>query len=147
LVSLDQSAKTMTVEARVEERVFRYIDQFKPGDRVMLTWTVASRGEAGPVLHVARDEEAKNARLDYGHILPVELVSSNADARSITFKAQVPASTLESLNSMQPGGWAKVTTPLQQANDTAVIVAVDRSEPPLETREAAPQTDEKKPSR
>jgi len=130
LVSVDQGARTITLEARADQRVFRYIDQFKPGDRVMLTWTVARSGEAGPVLHVARDEEAKTARLDYGHILPVELVSSNPTARTLTVKAQVPAGTLESLKAIQPGGWVRVTSPLQQPPDTDVIVTLDRSEPP-----------------
>ena len=53
LVSVDTAAKAVTLKAPVEAPVAGYAGSFKPGDRLMLTWTAnGGQPESGPVLYL-----------------------------------------------------------------------------------------------
>jgi hypothetical protein len=133
VVSYDTPAKTMTAKAAVTEAVAKYIDRFKPGQHVMLVWTADhTKPETGPVRYIEIYEAMKGSNIDQGYILPVELVSADAAARTITFKATVPASAARTLTGIQPGRSIAVTTPMRQPSETAAIESIetsDRSQP------------------
>ena len=55
LVAVDQAAKTMTVKAQTREAVNRYIGNYEPGDKLMLTW-VPVEGEADTIVYTPKYE-------------------------------------------------------------------------------------------
>jgi hypothetical protein len=127
LVSVDRSAKTLTAKALVRDAVHSYVAGYKPGDKLMLTW-VPVKGEADTVIYAPRYEVMKG--IDEGYILPVEFVAADRENRTITFKTPIPDPLLESLASLRPGTWIKVTSPLQQPRETATLVAAAAAERP-----------------
>ncbi len=133
LVSFDASAKTMTAKAAVTEAVAKYIDRFKPGQRIVLVWSADNTTpETGPVRYIESYDAMKGSNVDQGYILPAEFVSADAAARAITFRATVPAAAVQTLTAIQPGRPIAVTTPMSQPSETAVIASIaisDRSQP------------------
>ena len=133
IVSFDTSANTMTAKAPVTEAVAKYLDRFKPGQHIMLVWTADNtKPETGPVRYIEIYEAMKGSNVDQGYILPVEFVSADAAARTITFKATVPAAEAQTLAAIQPGRSIAVTTPMRQPSETAAITSIeisDRSQP------------------
>ena len=133
LVSFDTSAKTMTVKGAVNEAVAKYIDRFKPGQHIVLVWTADNaKPESGPVRYIESYEAMKGSNVDQGYILPAEFVSADAAARTITFRATVPAAAVQTLTAIQPGRSIASTTPMSQPSETAVIASIeisDRSQP------------------
>lgn len=127
LVSVDRSAKTLTAKALVRDAVNSYVADYKPGDKLMLTW-VPVKGEADTVIYAPRYEVMKG--IDEGYILPVGFVSADRESRTITFRSPIPDVLLESLASLQPGSWIKVTSPLQQPKESATLVAAAPAERP-----------------
>ena len=53
LVAVDQGAKTMTVKAQTREAVNRYVGNYEPGDKLMLTW-VPVEGEANTIIYTPK---------------------------------------------------------------------------------------------
>jgi len=127
LVSVDRSAKTLTAKALVRDAVNSYVSGYKPGDKLMLTW-VPVKGEADTVIYAPRYEVMKG--IDEGYILPVEFVSADRENRTLTFRSPIPDLLIESLASLQPGRWIKVTSPLQQPRETATLVSAAAAERP-----------------
>jgi hypothetical protein len=146
LVSYDASANTMTAKASVTEAVAKYLDRFKPGQHVVLVWTADNtKPETGPVRYIESYEAMKAANVDQGYILPAEFVSGDTAARTITFKAAVPAAAAQALTAIQPGRSIAVTTPMSQPSQAAAIASIDVSDRPQpspakssETRQASP---------
>ena len=61
--------------------------------------------------------------------LPAEFIAADTDSGRITFKAQVPVSTVDALAGIQPGQLVKVTSPFDQRGlDGAAILAVERDD-------------------
>src|SRR5216684_1624195 len=77
LVSIDRAAGAVTVKADAVPAIARYVNEFKTGQRVVLTWT-AEEGEAIRIINIATPEAMKV--VDVGYILPVEFVSANTAA-------------------------------------------------------------------
>jgi len=133
LVAVDEANMTVTLQVPISEPVLRYVDRFKPGDRVMITWVLKQKGEAGPVLHLAELATARDARLDYGYILPVEFVSADAAARTVNIRTPVAPEAFAGFRSIQPGRRAKVTSPMVQAAETAAILKAEPGDQPEAT--------------
>jgi cytochrome c556 len=131
LVSVDAAAKTVTATAPVETPVTTYVNtSFKPGDKVTLIWIAnAGKPETGPVLYIEKNE-GKGSKLDVGYVLPVEFVAADTAGKTVTFKATVPDSTLQALKSVMPGQWMKVTSPMSQPGETAMIASIESSPRP-----------------
>ena len=124
----DEKNKTVTVEARYREHVNRYIGEFKRGERVMLTWATPRPGETEAIIHVGRYDAGSGAK--WGYVLPVELVSADTTGRRLRFTVPLPSKALKALKRIPSGGWIKVTTPFDQPNRTAAILAVEPSSEP-----------------
>jgi hypothetical protein len=128
LVSADDS--TITVKLPLQELVTKYTDNFKPGDRIVLTWGVREKGVADIVVYVAPYDVMKGAKIDFGYILPAQFVSADAPGRTVTVKTAASAATLAVVKSLAPGKTIKVTMPMLQPSETASITAIDASERP-----------------
>ena len=97
LVGINRDARLAILKAEFREHVLRYIDQFKPGDRVTLTWATSREGETDDIIYVGQYD--KSSTSNYGYVLPVEVVAVNKTDRTITFKA----SSVESVGELWLG--------------------------------------------
>jgi hypothetical protein len=68
--------------------------------------------------------------IDEGYILPVEFVSADPAQHTLTVKTTIPDTILQSLKSLGPGQWIKVTSPMQQPKDVATLTTAARSGKP-----------------
>ncbi|PYR46640.1 MAG: hypothetical protein DMF89_21420 [Acidobacteria bacterium] len=126
LVGINRDARLAILKAEFREHVLRYIDQFTPGDRVILTWATSREGETDDIIYVGHYD--KSSTSNYGYVLPVEVVAVNKTDRTITFRIPVPPKALRTLKLSQTGDRVKVTAPFDQPSETASIISVDRSE-------------------
>ena len=131
LVSFDTAAKTMTAKSAVNEAVAKYLDRFKPGQHIVLVWTADNtKPETGPVRYIEAYETIKASNVNQGYMLPAELVAADAAARTVTFKATVPETAIQTLTAIQPGRSIRVTTPMTQRSETAILTSIDASDRP-----------------
>ena len=121
----EEKGKTVTVKAPYLEHINRYIGDFTRGDKVMLNWATNRPGETEAIRYVGRYDASSGGR--WGYVLPAEFVSADTTARRLTFTVAVPSKALKTLKRVPSGGWIKVTTPFDQPNDTAAIVALEES--------------------
>ena len=127
LVAVDQAAKTMTVKAQTREAVNRYIGNYEPGDKLMVTW-VPVEGEADTIIYSPKYEVMKGIK--DGYILPAEFVSADTDNNSLTFRTSVPDGVLASIAGVQAGQWIRVTAPMHQPEEIAVLTSAVAAEMP-----------------
>lgn len=120
LASVDQAARAITVKAQVSKAVSTTASGYKPGDKLMLVW-MPVKGESDTVIYAPKFDVMKF--VDDGYILPVEFVSADAAGVTMTFKTTVPDNVLQGLRSVTPGNWIKVTTPMHQGKDVAMLTA------------------------
>src|SRR5262245_36433333 len=111
LVSVDANARTVTVKVPLKDHVTKYINQFKPGDRVVTFWGSPKPGETDAILYVGAYDTAKPLGDDYGYVMPVEFVSFDAMDKTATVKAYLQPQGFASFASIQAGRWVKVTSP------------------------------------
>jgi hypothetical protein len=131
LVSFDHAAKTMTAKAAVNEAVAKYLDRFKPGQHIVLVWTADNtKPETGPVRYIEAYETIKASNVNHGYMLPAEFVAADSAARTVTFKATVPETAIQTLTAIQPGRSMSVTTPMSQPSETATITSIAASDRP-----------------
>lgn len=128
VVMYDEKGKTVTVKAPYLEHINRYIGEFTRGDKVVLNWATPRPGETEGVRYVGRYDATSGAK--WGYVLPVEFVTADTAERRLTFTVAVPSKALKALKKVPSGGWIKVTTPFDQPNETAAIVAVEASTEP-----------------
>ena len=126
LAGINEDAKMALLTARFREHVLRYIDEFKPGDRVVLTWAPKGEVETDDIIYVGAYSQRSGR--NFGYVLPVELTAIDKTDRRITFKVPIPATALRSLKGMQTGTHLKITAPFDQPTDLATIVAVESTE-------------------
>jgi hypothetical protein len=127
IVSAD--ATTMTVRVPTMTPVTSYIGQFKPGDRIVLTWRPGTKGQADAVFLVAKLEVMQSSKVDVGYILPSEFVSADPAGKTLTIKVPLPGSALSAARAAQ-GKTVKVTTPMTQPKATAAVESIEVSERP-----------------
>ena len=78
LVSLDKTAKTLTVKAPIEPHVSRYVSRFTPGQSIVLLWMTFD-GEADAVRYIAG---ADAVTAESGYLVRAEFVSADAAGRT-----------------------------------------------------------------
>jgi hypothetical protein len=127
VVAYDAGSKTVTVKVPYREHINRYIGEFKPGDKVKLTWATPQPGETDAIIYVGRYDASSGK---WGYVLPVEFVAADTTERWLTFSARVPSKALDTLKTVPSGGWIKVTTPFEQPNDTAAIDKIEATDGP-----------------
>jgi hypothetical protein len=122
LVSLDTTAKTMTVKARVAyQEAISELKHFKPGARVWIVWS-GVHDSSDAVRQVRRSETGRT--IDEMLVLPAELVSTEAPNQYLTFRVKVPESALSAINTVKPGEWVTVTSRHRPSTDDEAVVAV-----------------------
>jgi len=124
LVLFDARGKTVTLKAPYREHINRYIGEFKPGDKVHLTWATPRPGETDAIIYVGRDEAGSTK---WGYVLTVEFVSADTANQQLTFTMAVPPQAIKTLQTVPSGRWIKVTTPFDQRH--ATVATIERVEP------------------
>jgi exosome complex RNA-binding protein Csl4 len=121
-VSLDTTAKTMTVKSRVAyQEAISELKHFKAGDRVWIVWS-GIHDSSDAVRQVRRSETGRT--IDEALVLPAELVSTEAPNQYVTIRVKVPESGLSAINTVKPGEWVTVTSRHRPSTDDEAIVAV-----------------------
>ena len=118
LVSVDQPARTVTVQAWVVGNADIDWQDLKAGDRVTLTWSGINT--AAGVRRIVDGAAPSEDRLT----LPVEFVSGEHDERYVRFKVAVPSADVASLASLSPGSWITATSPRRAARYEEAVAAV-----------------------
>jgi hypothetical protein len=122
LVSLDATAKTMTVKAHVAyQEAIAELKHFKPGDRVWIVWS-GIHDYSDAVRQVRRYETGR--KIDDPLVLPAELVSTEAPNGYITIRIKLPESALSTITTVKPGEWLTVTSRHRPSTDDEAVVAV-----------------------
>ena len=121
LVSLDPAAKTVTVKTMAVGNALDELNHFKKGDRVLLGWSGFDKS-ANAVNHVVKYESAPKA--DDRFTFPAEFVGFDSPNRYVTFKAAVPAESIDKLESIKTGQWITATSPQGARSEKEPIVAV-----------------------
>ena len=136
LIAVDEQTRTATIKAHIPALVEKYVDRFKPGDRLVLVWDMIGKTEAQRALALWNQEQ--NTAGNTGYVLPIEFVSADAPSHMVTFYLRVPKTVLDRLRSVEPGQWIKVTTPMIQPSQDATMTSIEQAAPPQESGEAPP---------
>ena len=122
LVSLDTTAKTMTVKSRVAyQEAISDLKHFKAGDRVWIVWS-GVHDYSDAVRQVRRYEPGR--KIDETLVLPAELVATDAPNQYITIRVKLPESALSAIKAVKPGEWVTVTSRHRPSTDDEAVVAV-----------------------
>jgi hypothetical protein len=122
LVSLDTTAKTMTVKSRVAyQEAISELKHFNAGDRVWIVWS-GIHDSSDAVRQIRRPETGR--KIDEDLVLPAELVSTEAPNQYITLRVKLPGSALAAIASTKPGEWVTVTSRHKPSTEDDAIVAV-----------------------
>ena len=127
VASIDPAASAMTVKVKTRDAVRVYVGQYKADDKLMLVW-VPIKGEADTIVYAPKYDVMKG--VNEGYILPVEFVSADATGHTLTVKTTIPDTIFQSVKSLRPGQWVKVTSPMQQPKDVATLTMAAASEKP-----------------
>ena len=106
LVALDDASSTMTVKAMAVGDAITQAATFKPGDKVLVTWSGFEK-YASAVNGVHRYE--RTAKADSRFTFPAEFVSFTANMY-LNFKAKVPADAVTRVKNIKPGQWITATS-------------------------------------
>jgi len=122
LVSLDTTAKTMTVKSRVAyQEALSELTQFKAGDRVWIVWS-GLHDSSDAVRQVRRAETGR--KIDENLVLPAEFVSTEAPNPYLTIRIKVPESGLAAIKTIKPGEWVTVTSRQKPTTGDDAVVEV-----------------------
>jgi hypothetical protein len=122
LVSFDPNARVITVKSRlVNEHELGTMSQFKPGDRIVLTWSGYDWWADG-IARAAKYEAGQ--KLSDRFMLPVEFVGFDTTSKYLTFKFQVPAGSVDAVKAVKPGHWITATAKHRPSSDAEAITAV-----------------------
>ena len=122
LVSLDTTAKTITVKSRVAyQEAISALKHFKPGDRVWIVWS-GIHDFSDAVRQVRRSETGR--RIDENLVLPAELVSTETPNQYLTIRIKVPESALTALTTVKTGEWVTVTSRHQPSTEDDAVISV-----------------------
>lgn len=121
LVSVDPSAKTITVKSRVVYNdAVSELKQFKAGEKVWIVWS-GVRDYSDGIRQVRRFAASDKSTDDF--MMPAELVSPEAENQYIAIRISVPDSSLAALKAVNPGQWVTVTARHRPATDADAVVA------------------------
>ena len=122
MVSLDTTAKTLTVKSRVAyQEAISELKHFKAGDRVWIVWS-GIHDSSDAVRQVRRSEAGR--KIDEDLVLPAELVSTEAPNQYLTIRIKVPESAVATTKSVKPGEWVTVTSRHQPSTVDEAVVSV-----------------------
>ena len=123
LVATDPNSNTLTIRVKMPAHVLRYVDQFKPGDRVVLVWKMPNGDtHADELLMIDTGQLSNGRRLDSGYILPAEFVS--ADKTTVTAKLHVDDKMLQAARSLANGAPIQATASVHEESDMAALITI-----------------------
>jgi hypothetical protein len=122
LVSADAGSGTFTVKAQMLSDISKEVGRFKPGDRLLLTWSGVDR-YAGAVRQIGRYDA--NQKVSDALTLPVELGSTEVQNNYVTIKFRAPAAAVAAVKALKPGEWVTITTRQRSTGDAQAIVTVE----------------------
>ena len=122
LVALDESARTLTVRARVAgRRGLAAIAGTRAGEPIVITWS-GFEDRANGIRSVA-PEDGSGLWGNDGFLLQATLVDADRAGRYLTFSTAIPESGVAAVRTLSRGDWATVTTPHWPADGTVASVA------------------------
>ena len=123
LVSFDGNGRTLTVKSRVVgDQALAELPHFKSGDRIILTWS-GFDAHADAISRAVRYDGAKKWNEPF--TFPVEFVAYESPRQYVTFKFQVPATSIDTVKSVKPGEWITATSRHRPSSETEAITAVN----------------------
>jgi hypothetical protein len=121
-VSLDTTAKTMTVKSRVAyQEAISELKNFKAGEQVWIVWS-GIHDSSDAVRQIRRSETGR--KIDENLVLPAELVSTEAPNQYVTIRIKVPESGVAGIKTMKPGEWVTVTSRHKPSTEDDAVVSV-----------------------
>jgi hypothetical protein len=107
LVALDGTAHVLTVKAPVVyEQAPVEFQRIKSGDRVILTWSGYDKSaDAVRAVHPMTSKSIDR------FTFPADFVSYDVEHRYVTFKVQIPESSVANLKALKAGEWVTATSP------------------------------------
>ena len=122
LVSVDATARTMTVKARVAyQEALSELNRFKAGQPVWVVWSGVS--DYSDAIRQFRRPEA-NQKIADRLVMQAELVSPHATNQYVTLRVKVPEASLASIKGVKPGEWVTVTSRHHAPGDVEAVVGV-----------------------
>ena len=122
LVSVDATARTMTVKSRVAyQEALSELKQFKAGEPLWVMWSGVS--DHSDAIRQFRRPEG-NRKINDTLVMPAELVSPETTNQYVTLRLKVPEAALAAIRSVKPGEWVTVTSRQRPASDADAIVGV-----------------------
>lgn len=122
LVSLDEGGRILTVKVRVVgDQPMTELPKFKSGDRIILTWSGYDR-YADAINHVIGYDAAKKTPERF--TFPADFVAFDSAHQYVTFKAPLPAESIDKIKSLKPGEWITATSPHTRTAESKPIVSI-----------------------
>ena len=122
LVSMDATARTMTVKARVAyQEALSELNRFKAGQPVWVVWSGVN--DYSDAIRQFRQPEA-NRKITDRLVMQAELVSPLATNQYVTLRVKVPEASLAAIKSVKPGEWVTVTSRHHAATEVEGVVGV-----------------------
>jgi hypothetical protein len=122
LVSVDPTAKSMTVKARIAyQEALSELTQFRSGEQVWIVWS-GVHDYSDAIRQVRRPSPGRVMHEDL--VLPAELVSPLATDQYIAIRVKVPESNLAAIRAVKPGEWVTVTSRHRPSTDADAVTAV-----------------------
>jgi hypothetical protein len=122
LVSVDTTAGTMTVKARVAyQEALSELNQFNAGQPVWVVWSGV--GNYSDAVRQFRRPEA-NQKITDRLVVQAQLASPHATNQYVTLRVKVPEASLAAIKSVKPGEWVTVTSRHHAATEAEAVVGV-----------------------
>jgi hypothetical protein len=120
LVALDESARTLTVKARVVgEQAITELSRLKAGTRILSTWSGFTDSAEG-ILRVA----AETAKFEERFTFPVEFVSYDPDRKYVSFKVKLTEGGFANVKSVKAGEWVTAVSPHGVSSKTTPVARI-----------------------
>ena len=123
LVSLDETAGTLTVRSRVASPTgLAAIAEVRAGAPIVITWS-GYDSQANGIRSVMPDD-GSGLWGSNRFLLRATFVAADAAERYLTFEVAVPEASLETVRSLTQGAWTTVTSPHHPADAAPAVMAV-----------------------
>jgi hypothetical protein len=123
LVAFDPETRIATVKSRVAgEEALREMPHFKAGDKIVLRWSGFDT-YADAISRAVRYDSS--ATWSDAFTFPVEFVTYESPRQYVTFKFQVPMTSVDSIKSVKPGEWVTAIARHRPASEAEAITAVN----------------------
>jgi hypothetical protein len=120
LITADAVSGAVTVKTSLLSEAAGEAKNFKPGDRVLLSWSGVNQ-YAGSVRRIAKHDPAEKPE-DFA--LPVELGSPVVQDNYVAFKFRASAAAIAAVKAVKPGEWITVTVRQRSSGDPQAIVSM-----------------------